>query len=119
MKPLGECPSCDLYYKNHEKIMGKPSKYATETDDKDEDTQKEIVKIWTDRMDATFEKYIKGKLPPQRVTNDKEVLSILLGMGLAEFVVRDNGFHVQSKGLVDVFWNGDKFEIRTLSESQT
>lgn len=75
-----------------------------------------LVKVWTDKMDATFKKYVDGDQPVGELTDTSEILAICLGMGLAEFKLVDNGFggpnlKLETTTPVSIVWTGEKFNV--------
>jgi hypothetical protein len=69
-----------------------------------------VEKIKAD-MDATFKKYVEGKLPAQMVTDDTERYAILAGMNLVDYEINDGKLIATTKMPISVFWDGSKFNI--------
>lgn len=78
-----------------------------------EDTlERRIIKEWTSRMDRVFGEHIGKDVKPYVLEDEKDVLAICLGIGLADFkICQDNELKLETKKPVSVFWDGEKFMV--------
>jgi hypothetical protein len=60
-------------------------------------------------MDKVMDRFVKGNLPPQNLTNPSEIVAIAAGLGYVDFEEKEGKILISTKGNISVHWNGKRF----------